>query len=463
MMKADFHTTAGDVAAICNGTVAAGLPDTVIRTVTSDSRDLGEASLFVPIQGERFDGHDYIGPLVSEEKIAATLTMKDGYADIAENSRVSIISCDDTLRALGRLGASRRDRFSARVIGITGTNGKTTTKELAHHVLSGRYRVLKNEKNYNNEIGVPFTLMSLDESHDLAVIEMGMNHAGEIDRLSRIVRPHVSLITSIGEGHLEFLGSVENVVRAKAEILNGMEPGSTVILNNDSKYRGLLIEYARDRGITVKTFGLGPGADICPDSYALAMDSVSLEYGGVTVKAPLYGIHNVYNLLAVLALAREVGIGPEDVAAALPGFSNVEGRSQIIDRGFLIINDTYNSNPLSLRYALESVREIFPGRRKIAVLGDMKELGGHAASCHEEAGREVVNNNFDFLVAHGDMSELTVEGARGAGMDPSAARHYSVKEELAGFLKGIIGSNDVLLVKGSRSMKMEEIIEDLRG
>ncbi len=463
MMKAEFSATAEDVAAICGGVLAAGLPGREIRTVTSDSRDLGEASLFVPLRGERFDGHDYIAPLASEGKIAASLTMKDGFADIAGRNNVSLIACRDTLAALGRLGASRRERSRARIIGITGTNGKTTTKELAHHVLSSKYRVLKNEKNYNNEIGVPFALMGLDETHDLAVIEMGMNHAGEIDRLSRMARPGVSLITSVGEGHLEFLGSIENVARAKAEILNGMEPGSVLIMNNDAEHAGLIFDAAREKNITVKTFGLTPEADLYPESYRLTNNTVSLAYKGTNLEAPLYGIHNVYNMLGVLALALEAGMTAGETAEALAGFPGIDGRSQVIDRGYVVINDTYNSNPLSLRNGLESVREIFPEKRKFAVLADMKELGNLSESFHREAGRDVLKNQFDFLLAHGEMSRFTVEEARKGGMAPERALHFSDKEELSAFLKKQVQKNDVLLIKGSRSMRMEAIVEELTG
>ena len=462
-MKAEFHISLKDAAGLCGGTVMAGDPAILIKSVSSDSRDLGEASLFVPLVGERFDGHDFIARLAAEKKIAAFLTMKKEHAEITDSTGVPAVLCADTLAALGSLASGHRQRVNSRVIGITGTNGKTTTKELLHALLSPRYNTLKNIKNYNNEIGVPFTLLSLEPGHEFAVIEMGMNHSGELDRLSRIVRPDISVITNVGEGHLEFLGSVENVAYAKAEIMHGMKPGSVIFVNRDSICFDILMGQAEKFSLRVKTFGLDTTADIFPSAYRLLPESIEVVVSGVSLKAPLCGIHNVYNLLAALSVVLELGMDAGDIQASLDSFENISGRSQIINREYSVIDDTYNANPLSTKYALRSISEIFPDRRKIAVLSDMKELGAHAPSYHFSCGREAVERGVELLYLWGEMAQEYRKGALKAGMPEESLHVFESKDDLSRSLKKEIRSGDVILVKGSRSMKMEEIVRDITG
>ncbi len=456
-------TTAGRIAEAARGRLTSGDPGTAIETITTDSREVGAKCLFIPLVGEKFDGHDFIRPLSENRSISSYLTMKEGFTAMASGSGIAEIRCEDTLRALGSIAARHRDEIDPIVIGITGTNGKTTTKELVYAVLSARKSCLKNVKNYNNEIGVPMTLLGLVSGHEMAVIEMGMNHPGELDRLSNIAKPDLALITNVGEGHLEFLGSVENVASAKAEIMGGMRPGSTLLVNRDMDCLDIVMAGARKSDLVVKSFGLSDRADIRPDSYRLYHDSLSVLFRGVEISAPLYGIHNVYNVMAAIAVAAEYGVGPEAVRDSLAGFVNVDGRSQIIDRGFLVINDSYNANPLSLRYALRSTAEIFPERRKIAALSDMKELGEAARRCHTECGAAVKENEFDMLLVWGDMAGYYAEGARGAGFDPGRIQRFETKDEMSRYLLTIADENDVILVKGSRSMKMEDVVSALAG
>jgi UDP-N-acetylmuramoyl-tripeptide--D-alanyl-D-alanine ligase len=462
-MKARFATTLGEAAALCGGSVLCGDPGLEIRSVTSDSRDLGEASLFVPIAGERFDGHDFIASLASEKKIAAFLTMNSAHRDLARETGAGAILCQDSLAALGSLASGHRARINPRVIGITGTNGKTTTKELVHAMGGRKFHALKNIKNYNNEIGVPFTLLGLEPAHRVAVIEMGMNHSGELERLSRMTRPDLAVITNVGEGHLEFLGSVENVARAKAEIMRGMSPGSTIVLNRDTECFDILAERARAADVRVHTFSLEGEADYRPSAYRLFSNSIEVDFGGCTFAAPLYGIHNVYNLVAALAVALEWGINPEEIERSLVSFAGVAGRSEIIKGDYCVIDDTYNANPLSTRYALRSAAEVFVHHRKIAVLSDMKELGPHGPSFHIACGAEAARRGMDMLFLWGDMAEQYRDGALGAGMPEASVRVFETKDDLCRSLKGEIRGGDVVLVKGSRSMKMEEIVREITG
>jgi UDP-N-acetylmuramoyl-tripeptide--D-alanyl-D-alanine ligase len=454
----DHTTTVGRIASLAGGSVTCGDPAAVIETVTTDSRELGKNNLFIPLIGEKYDGHSFIAPLSESGSIRSYLTMREGYTDIAMKNEVSEIRCSDTLAALSSIASRHRDLMNAKVVGITGSNGKTTTKELVYAVLNTQKKCLKNQKNYNNEIGVPMTLLGLQIQHDIAVIEMGMNHAGEIDRLSRIVKPDIALITNVGEGHLGFLGSMENVARAKSEIMHGMSDGSLLLANRETNCLDVIVREASLRGLTVKTYGLSADADIRPASYRLSGGRTAVLYKGVEIAVPLYGIHNVYNIVAAIAVAGEFGVEPEAIQKALAGFEGMDGRSQIIDRGYVVINDSYNSNPLSLEYALRSAREIFPGRRKIAVLSDMKELGDFTKACHIECGRAVARNGFDMLLLWGDCAHYYSEGAESAGFGSKNIILFNTKDELSRYLAKIADQNDVILIKGSRSMKMEDVV-----
>ncbi len=460
-MKVDCHATIGFIVKSSGGVLVSGNPDMEINTITTDSRDLGKDNLFIPIVGERFDGHDFIEELARSRKIDGFLTMREEHAEIAGESGTSAILCDDTLKAYGRIASSYRDEMNPIVIGITGTNGKTTTKELLWSVLNRKNQSLKNEKNYNNEIGVPYTLLGLKKDHKWAVIEMGMNHTGEIDRLSKIAKPDMAVITNVGEGHLEFLGSTENVALAKSEIMNGMKEGSLIFLNRDTQCYDILFEKSSEMGLHVRSFGLSVNADISPEDYHVFKDGIEIRYRGEKFEVPAYGIHNVYNALSVIAVAYELGVEADIMNEAFSDFTNVDMRSQVLDRGYIIINDAYNSNPLSSKYALESLQEVFGDRRKIAMLSDMKELGSSSSFYHRELGKQVFEYGFDLLCTWGEMAEDIAEGAKLAGMKDDGVMHFNSREELIDFALQNLTEHDVVLVKGSRSMKMEEVVEAL--
>ncbi len=460
-MKVAFSSDMGAIEAASGGRLVFGSPDAAVDTITTDSRDLGGKNLFVPLIGEKFDGHRYVEELAKSGALAGFLTMREELIGVAERTNVAAVLCDDTLRSFGRIAARHRESMNPVVIGITGTNGKTTTKELAWALISTTRRCLKNEKNYNNEVGVPYTLLSLRPEHQVAVIEMGMNHPGEIERLSKIAQPDISLITNAGEGHLEYLGSVDNVAAAKSEIMLGMTSGSLVILNRDMEHYEFMKQRAEDLRLKTRSFGLSEEADIRPEKYRLSSNDISLTFRCEEYLVPLYGMHNVYNALAALALARELGVESGKMREAFASFRNIDMRSQIIDHGFVLINDAYNSNPMSSRYALQSVGMVFPGKRKVAVLADMKELGDAAPGCHLETGRQVRENGFGLLCTYGELAGEIARGALDAGMNGGSVRHFTEKSELIDYLKNTLTADDVVLVKGSRSMKMEEVVDAL--
>ncbi|MFW5808054.1 MAG: UDP-N-acetylmuramoyl-tripeptide--D-alanyl-D-alanine ligase, partial [Spirochaetota bacterium] len=357
--------------------------------------------------------------------------------------------------------ADHRSALTIPVIGITGTNGKTTTKELVSCALSSRYRVHRNQKNFNNDIGVPFTLFDCTADHTAAVIEMGMNHAGEISYLSSLVMPDVSIITNADAGHLEFLGSVEEVAHAKSEIFESMAEGATVFINRDTITYDILEENAKKRKLDVVSYGFSDAADLRMDGYTLGKDFTEVVYKGVPCRVLLYGIHNVANVLVSMAVAEHFGVSPGESARALAAFRNESMRNQITETDFTLINDAYNANPLSMRGALESMSLVFPDRRKIAVLGDMKELGAGVGKFHEELGAQCAVYKTDMVFLYGDHAADVARGARSAGMDSGSIFVYKEKHDLVKSLKDTVVDGDVVLVKGSRSMKMEEVADAL--
>lgn len=462
-MLVRHRTTVGRIAEDCRGILTVGDAAAIIENISTDSRHPGENGLFIPLKGATFDGHDFIRELAESQRIRSFLTMREGYTGLAERCGISEIRCEDTLGALGAMASRHRERINPTIIGVTGTNGKTTTKELIHAIFSHRGPCHKNEKNYNNEIGVPMSLLGLTEEHTIAVIEMGMNHAGEIDRLSRMVKPDCAVITSVGEGHLEFLGTVENVALAKSEIMHGMRPGARIHLNSDTACVDLLRGKAQGLGLKVTTFGLGSDAEIRPSFYRLERERVVVGCEGVEIAAALFGIHNVYNILAALSVALEYGIPPSEVREALHDFENLDGRSGIIDGPCTVIDDTYNANPLSLASALRSAAEIFPRARKIAILSDMKELGDAAPHCHEVCGASVARYGFHALLVWGPMARHYAAGALSAGLADGQVKVFDTKEDLIRHAASILQPDDVVLVKGSRSMKMEEVVRAILG
>ncbi len=430
-----------------------------VQYITTDSRILEDKSLFVPLAGSKFDGHDFIEDVCKTGKCTSFLTHKQDKVSITDHYNASAIYCSDTLQAYAAIARWHRKKFDIPVIGITGTNGKTTTKEMIASMLSTLGSCLKTEKNYNNEIGVPFTILQLKNNHQYAVIEMGMNHSGEISRLSQVALPTIAVITNIGEGHLEFLGSTENVAHAKSEILDGMTEGSICILNNDTKHTDVVKKKARDKNINVITFGLT--GDMCPSSYTLFPDKTVVNYEGVPITIPAYGFHNVYAVIATIAVARIMGIPLVNVKEALHNYTAVSMRSDIKRGRCTIIDDCYNANPLSMEYAFISAAKVFPDRRKIAVLSDMKELGELSRNLHFTVGEKLKASGFSYVFVWGNDAQYIANGAIAGGLDHTQVLIFDSKDELIAFLLQFIKRDDVVLIKGSRSMKMEEVVNAL--
>lgn len=440
--------------------------DVQFTGVSTDSRTLREGDLFVALTGERFDGSRFVSSAVEKGAVAAMIQQTVDSGDLPDG--LPLIRVKDTRLGLGQLAAHWRSRFVLPVIGITGSNGKTTVKEMLAAILrqamvNGKAEVneqtdyvLATEGNLNNDIGVPQMLLRLRQQHRYAVIEMGMNHVGEIAYLTQLVKPSIALITNAGAAHIEGLGSVEAVARAKAEIYTGLDQQGATIINADDKYAALWRECAGTRKIV--DFGLRKKAQVSAEYQVdLLVNKIRLKLpgGGVELKLQAPGVHNVYNALAAAAAATALGISKEIIAAGLEQFRSVQGRMQkkLGLHHALLIDDTYNANPESVRAAL-SVLAAAVGK-KILVLGDMGELGKSAIDLHRTIGRDARNAGLDQLLTLGELSAYATEEF-GKG-----AQHFNTIDELLNATESLLADDVTLLVKGSRFMHMERVVRQL--
>lgn len=424
--------------------------------VVIDSRQVGRGDLFVALPGKRRDGQEFV--LDAAAAGAGGVLVREISPELPPAT--AVFAVDDTLAALQRLAAGRRDRRHARVIGVTGSVGKTTTKEIVAAVLATRYRVLKNEANQNNEIGLPLTLLRLSERHQRAVLEMGMYALGEIRTLCEIARPEVGVVTNIGPSHLERLGSMEAIAAAKAELPESLPPQGYAILNADDPLVMTMVDRTRAR---VLTYGLSSDADVQASDVAgrgLAGVGFRLHWRGksVRVETSLPGRHIVSNTLAAAAVALADGMALPDVAQALAG-AEVPLRIQVHRgrQGCTLLDDTYNASPASMAAALDLLAEI-PGRR-IAVLGGMSELGAASREGHLAVGRRAAETA-DIIHAIGEEAQLIADAAREAGHD--AVHHWAAKETAAGAIAAGLQPDDVVLLKASRALAFETLLEALK-
>lgn len=436
-----------------------GNESVMVDKVSTDTRTLAEGSLFVAIRGENFDGHKFIGEAFRK---GARVVISEEEYPAGEDTAVIVV--EDTVKALGELAKNYIKTFDITVIGITGSVGKTTTKEMIAQVLSTQYNVHKTMGNFNNHIGLPLSVLNLNRDHSVAVFEMGMNALGEIDYLSKIIQPDIGVITNIGISHIEKLGSRQNILRAKLEIINGMKENGVLILNGDdellSGLEGLLPMPVTFYGINENCNVQGYGIESMGEKGVRF--TVNIRNRDVDIFLPVPGIHNVSDALAAIACAVELGITDENIQKGLMQYSNEKMRLNIIEYGNVkVINDAYNAAPSSAIAALSVLREIAGSRRSIAVLGDMLELGEYSGEAHRNVGARVAHEKINYLVAIGQLAKDYVLGAIEAGMDKNNIIHFPDPESAINSLKELIEPNDVVLFKGSRGMHLDRIIENI--
>jgi len=423
--------------------------DSAFHGCSTDSRNCERQQLFVALQGPNHDGHDHVDE-AGRRGAAAALVSR------SVTSSLPLIRVGNTLQALGRLAGVWRDRFELPVIAVTGSNGKTTVKEMLAAILRTDTPVLATRGNLNNEIGLPLTLMELNDEHRLAVIEMGANHPGEIARLARLARPHVGVITQCAPAHLEGFGSIEGVARAKGELLANLEPDGTAIINTDDRFAPLWRRLAGSRRCLA--FAIDNSADVAAEWRREETGSrieMSTPAGPIRLRLALPGRHNVANAAAATAAALAVGAAPEAIVSGLERMRPVTGRLEpkSIGDGVCIIDDTYNANPASLQAGLE-VLAAFPGRHWL-VLGDMAELGDEACAYHRQVARLVREHGVDRLLTIGELSRLTTTSF-GEG-----AHHHASMDELVASLRASLEPHTTVLIKGSRSMGLERVVAAL--
>jgi len=459
-----IQTTLDTIATYAEGAVAGGLgKELEIRGVSTDTRTIAAGNLFVPLIGEKFNGHAYADAAFAGGA-AAMLWQADQGEPPAGRPAVVV---DDTLAALQRLAASYRRSLPVRIVGITGSNGKTTTKDMTAAVLSAAYRVYKTQGNYNNHIGLPLTLLSLSPDTEFAVLEMGMSGRGEIELLTTIARPDAAVITNIGDAHLLQLGSRDEIAKAKLEIRAGLAEGGTFVVPGDEplidRYLGEAPGPAASR---IVRFGAGDACDIRLASVELSANGTTFRTtdSAVVFRIPMLGRHNATNALAALAIGRAFGIDDERIAAALAGFTPTGMRIERVDgkNGTTLWNDAYNASPTSMRAALALLRETTGYARKFAVLGDMLELGPEERELHRGIGRELTPDTTDYVLTFGALGR-ELAGAAAPNYPEGRVQAFDDKEALADALERLAQPGDLILVKASRGMKMETIIERMRN
>ena len=451
----------------------AGL-DTMARLagVSIDSRTIRPGELFVAIHGPRHDGHAFVAPALDAGALAAVVASRRA-AEYPQATRGRLFAVDDTLAALQQLAravrrAWARGNAGRRLAAVTGSTGKTTTKEILAALLAARFRVLKSEGNLNNEYGLPLALLRLEEDHDAAVVELAMSHRGELARLAEICEPEVGVVTNVAPVHLEFFSSLDEIALAKRELVEGLAgPEPVALLNADDLRVARFADGFRGK---ILTFGLGPGAafraeaieDRSPDGSAFEFIS---PVERARLELPLPGRHNVTNALAALAAASLWGVGAAEAHQVFPGLAPVAMRGEVLRfaTGFTVIDDCYNSNPVALAAMVDLLAAIPGPRRRILVAGEMLELGEAAAELHRQAGRQAAAGKTDWIFGVQGHAAHLVEGAVKAGHPEGRVQFFASAEDAAKFLAEFVVPGDLVLVKGSRGVKMERVVAALKA
>ncbi len=436
-----------EILKITNGKLICGDEDLDIQNFEKDTRIIQKGDMYVAIKGEKFDGNDFYKDAINKGAVACLMSKEP------EEKIGNIVLVENTVKAIQQIAAYKRSKVDIPVVAVTGSVGKTSTKDIVAAVMSQKYKVLKTQGNLNNDIGLPFTLLRLHDENAI-VVEMGMNHFGEISLLTSIAKPTLAIITNIGTAHIGNLGSRENILKAKLEILEGLQ-GNSVIINNDND---LLSDWAeKNKGkYNIITYGINnKNSKYVAEDIHSYEDRSEYKIDGKEVVVPVGGEHFVLNSLCAIAVGRYFDIPMAKITEGISGFELTKGRMEIEKAkcGASIINDTYNANYDSMKAAIEYLEKI-EGKRKIAVLGDMKELGDYSESLHRKVGEEV--KNIDILITIGELAKYIEETA-----DVREMLHFDNNESALEYLKKIMKKDDIILLKASNSMKFGDIAKEL--
>lgn len=461
-----IEITASQVESSIGGILAQGARDRKVKGISIDSRTLQPGDLFFAIRGPRDDGHLHVPAALSKGACGAVVA-PDYELPEGQAPDLILLKVDDTHRALKDLAAEVRRHWRGSLTAITGSVGKTTTKEFAAHVLQTEYSVYRSPGNYNNLFGLPLSIFGLSPDDHIGVFEMGMSARGEIAEMCRIARPDVGIITNVAPVHLQFFGSLDEIATAKGELAAALDPHGTLIYNADDE---LVKSIAASFAGTAISFGLHPGADVRAEEIevtGLEETRFRILCGGISVRAaiPVAGHHYVMNALPAVALGRHYRIGIEQIAESLRDIRQAPMRGQVLrfKAGFTLIDDSYNSNPRALSQMTETLSKLRSARRRILVAGEMLELGSQSSTLHYQCGARAAQFGIDLLLAvQGDSRELA-RGAMAGGMAEHQVRYFPDAEGAAVFLRRTLEAGDVVLVKGSRGVHLERIVADLRA
>lgn len=445
----------------CKGSLICGQPSTVVRRICTDSRQIQPGDLFIPLIGEKFDGHAFMAQ--AAQNGAAAALVKDG-ASVPESAGMAIVRVEDTRVALGRIAAAYRAKFSAQLVAVAGSNGKTTTKELIASVLAQKLPTLWSEGSFNNDIGVPLTLLRLEGTHQAAVLEAGTNHPGELRPLLAMIAPQYGVLTSIGREHLEFFGDLSGVAQEEGHIAECLPPDGVLFINGDSEWADAIASRASSRVVRV---GFGEQNAWRAVDYSLADDGLSFtacgpgEVGAAAFNLKLLGRHQVINALLAAAVGHQFGLNVAEIRRGLAACQPPRMRLQLWEhKGVRVLDDSYNANADSMLAALNTLKDLPCKGRRVAVLGDMAELGAHSHAAHQEVGRGAAELGVGQLFAVGKMAPVIGEAARNAGL--TRVLEFMDVESAASAVRSFVKEGDVLLVKASRSARLERVAEVLR-
>ena len=456
---------AKDCLGVVGGKLLQGSAAKAFRGVSINSRTIEKEELFVCIQGESFDGHNFLGEAVN--KGAAGIILSDpvhlSRNMISGGNSPFVIQSQNTLRALQDLAGYQRTRFPFQVVAVTGTNGKSTTKEMIASIIETKYKTLKTQGNLNNHIGLPLTLLARKPEHEVGVLEMGMSAAGEIKRLAEIAMPDIGVITNISAGHLDQLKTVKDVQAAKGELFDSITKEGTAIVNADDP---LVLELAKSLRVKKITYGIQQSSDVQASNIQNEGSSgftftAKVFNQTISVNLSQIGYCNIYNALAALATGHSLGISGKDMSRGLENYQQIPQRNeQIHYEGVTLINDAYNANPQSMREALKTLSEFNTQGKRFLIIGDMLELGPLCESAHHELGQEIILSNVDHLVTVGPLASLVAESAKKNPRHPLQIGKFNTHAEAVSYLLRNVEKGDCLLIKGSRGAKMENIIQE---